>query len=48
VAPGRQGRHDDLLLPPAPDDPSGQAVEKGPVGQNAITPRMFLPSRMSW
>jgi hypothetical protein len=48
VASRGQGRYDDLLLPPAPDDPSRQAVEQGAVGQNVITPRMFLPSRMSW
>jgi hypothetical protein len=48
VAPGGEGGDDDLQLPPPPDDPRRQAVEQHAVTQNVITPRMFLPSRMSW
>jgi hypothetical protein len=48
VAPGGQGGDDDLELAAAADDALGQAVEQRGLAQNVITPRMFLPSRMSW
>src|SRR5262249_57594042 len=47
-ASGGERGHDDLQLPPPPDAPPGEPVQQDAVAQNVITPRMFLPSRMSW